>query len=115
MWKPRPDTAQLIDACWQAVQSVPYAVTVRWVFYRLLQEGWVNEKKDYKRVLSYLSRARKEYYEGWRPWTLADDTRAAIVGGSGSRTGKDWLAIEAALISCTLDRWDGQPVLPCWR
>ena len=87
---------------------MPYAVTARWVFYRLLQRGVLDRKGDYKRLLSYLSRARKEWYGGSRPDTLTDDTRAALVRGGGFRTGQGWARALAEQSACNLDRWLSQ-------
>lgn len=108
-YKPSPVTQELLDAAYGHVQSVPYTVTARWVFYRLLQDGLLAEKADYKRLLGYLSRARKAFYKQWRPNTLADDTRAANVRGIGFSDGKQWLEAVAEQERCNLDRWEGQP------
>ncbi len=96
----------LIEAL-NEVRAVPYAVTARWVFYRLLQSGTFNQKGDYKKLLSYLSRARKEWYGGWTPETLTDDTREAVVRGSGFDSPQEW-ADAIARQECNLDRWKTQ-------
>lgn len=109
-YTPRRDTARLLDAAWNFIQSVPYEVTARWVFYRLLDAGFVSTKADYRRFLGYSSKARKELHEQWRPWTLADDTRIAVVRGEGPDTGQQWVNNLAGNIECYLNRWQGQPV-----
>ena len=57
------------------IRSVEYQVSVRWVFYRLLQESLYSKKSDYDKLVSFTSRARKSWYDGWTPETLADETR----------------------------------------
>lgn len=114
-YKPRPENARIIDAAWTWVQSVPYRVTARWVFYRLLQDGIYTQKAGYKHLLSLLSKARKEFYAGWHPSTLADDTRAALIRGDGYETPSKWLDALQEHLACNLDRWGDQPVyVECW-
>lgn len=109
-YTPRREAARLLDAAHQFIESVPYEVTARWVFYRLLDGGFVSTKEDYRRFLGYSSKARKGLYAKWRPWTLADDTRVAVVRGEGPQTGQYWVDALANNIECYLDRWQSQPV-----
>ena len=121
-YKPREKAvADLLDFAWTHVRSVDYTVTARWLFYRMLQDGLLSTKADYKRFLGYLSKARKRFYKGWRPWTLADDTRSAYLSsrrgwydlslrGGGFATPADWREALATEANCVLERWDGQPV-----
>ena len=120
-YKPRPDSEKILRRAWMWVQSVAYAVTARWVFYRLLQDGTYYEKSGYKHLLGLLSKARKEFYLNWRPWTLADDTRAPILmqrngyykiylRGSGFDSEQAWLDTLKRELNCPLDRWASQPV-----
>jgi hypothetical protein len=61
------------------IKSVPYKVSSRWLFYRLLQDGYFCDKTDYKTIWTPIcSKARKGFYGEWRPDTLADDTRDRI-------------------------------------
>lgn len=83
MYSPRAPVKEIIDRAWEHIQSVPYKVSIRWVFYKLLQEGYFSKKSDYNRLKSYLSQARKRYYRDWRPDTLADETRQPIYRGLG--------------------------------
>lgn len=79
------------------------------MFYRLLQDGTLKAKADYKKLLSYLSKARKGLYGRWHPSTLSDDTRAAKIRGDGFDTVEDWVEHYADSISVTLDHWNNQP------
>lgn len=106
-YKPTQAVARILRLALAEVATVPYAVTARWVFYRLLQQAILDKKGDYKRLLKYLSKARKQWYRGWRPDTLTDDTRAALVRGSGFRTGQGWVDA-LARTACNLDRWLSQ-------
>jgi hypothetical protein len=109
-YNPSLPVARILRRALDEVNAVPYAVTARWVFYRLLQAGILAEKGDYKRLLSYLSKARKQWYGGWRPDTLTDDSRAALVRGSGFRDGQGWARALAEQSACNLDRWASQNV-----
>jgi len=120
-YKPKPESKHILRRAWDWVQSVAYAVTARWVFYRLLQDGTYTEKKGYRHLLGLLSKARKEFYDKWRPWTLADDTRAPILmqregyyglhlRGNGFKGEKAWLATITQELNCPLNRWSSQPI-----
>lgn len=120
-YKPRPESDRIIKRAWAYVQSVDYAVTARWVFYRLLQDGTYIEKKGYKHLLALLSKARKEFYENWRPWTLSDDTRAPLLmqrtgyygihlRGDGFDSEEEWLGRLNKELNCPLNRWANQSV-----
>lgn len=109
-YKPRtPEVENILRKAYDYVNSVPYNVTARWVFYRLLQDGTLHSKADYKKLLSYLSKARKGFYAGWHPSTLSDDTRAAKIRGGGFDTFEDWVETYARAISVSLDHWNNQP------
>lgn len=108
-YTPQAEKAETLARALQYVQSVPYRVSARWLFYRLLQDGTYPAKGDYKnRFLPLLTRARKAFYRGWRPDSLADDTRAAIYRGFGYADGRDWLLRGVYRQGCNLDRWAGQ-------
>ena len=109
-YSPTAETALLLAKAHEHTLSVPYDVTARWVFYRLLQDGSLTAKSDYKRLLGYLSKARKSFYGQWTPWTLTDDSRAARVRGSGFTSGQSWAEAVAGQVSCNLDRWRSQDV-----
>lgn len=87
-YKPRDETASILDRAWYHVQSVNYRVSTRWVFYRLLQDGVYSDKREYNKLKDILSDARKRFYNEWRPDTLADDTRRLIFRGAGYRDEK---------------------------
>lgn len=107
-YNPSREVAEVLDRAYGHITSAPYQVTARWVFYRLLQDGTLAEKSDYKRLLSYLSKARKQFYRRWTPATLADDTRAASVRGVGFESGQEWLGEVMEQTTCNLDRWSEQ-------
>ena len=120
-YKPKAKSEYILKRAWRWVESVAYSVTARWVFYRLLQDGAYSEKKGYRELLKLLSNARKGFYEQWRPWTLADDTRAPILmqrtghygihlRGDGFKNETDWLEKVKKEINCPLDRWSSQPI-----
>ncbi len=75
-YEPYGKTKAILDRAMEHIRSVPYKVSARWGFYRLLQEGFYSKKSDYQKFISLTSRARKSWYDGWTPETLADDTRS---------------------------------------
>lgn len=105
-WNPGSKTVATLDRAWELIQSVPYQVSARWVFYRLLQEGYYRKKSDYKnKWLKASSRARKEFYKEWTPYTLADETREHIYRGGGYDDVTDWLISLSEDATCVLDKW----------
>lgn len=70
----------------QIINSVPYRVSTRFVFYKLLQEGYYSKKGDYDRFCNVSSIARHMFWGGWRPDSMADEGRGIIrrTGGFGS-------------------------------
>lgn len=97
---------EILDRAFELVQSVPYSVSLRWLFYRLYQEGFYKTKDDYKfRFTPLLSRARHTGFKHWRPDTLADDTRRAEVRVGGYASPDDAMQdlgsrlVEAAIVS----------------
>ena len=119
-YKAKPDTERVLDRALDYVHSVRYRVGLRWVFYRLLQDGTFQEKKDYKRLTTYTSRARKNFAHGWEPDTLTDDTRSALLSeregwytlrfrGHGFASEEAWMAAVLKELNCPLDRWMTQP------
>jgi len=78
MYNPKPVTEALLDRAYELVESVPYKVSRRWLFYRLLQEGYLKSKKDEGQFGRASVVARKQFYKNWCPDTLVDDTRKRI-------------------------------------
>lgn len=89
-WKNGPRTKQqkILDKAFEFIESVPYKVSSRWVFYRLYQAGLYKDKKDSNRWLELTSRARHTSYGKWRPDTLADETRE-VSEKTGGYSNKD--------------------------
>ena len=109
-YTPRAKTAETLTRGLAMVNSVPYQVSARWVFYRLLQEGYYSKKSDYKnKWIKSSGAARKAFWGGWHPDTMADETRAPIIRGDGYRTPADWLRAQADYIECNLGKWYNQP------
>lgn len=98
-YNPRKETATLLDWCWMRLQTVPYSVTLRWLFYRFMQEllinklGWKESeaKKQYEHFKVITARARYAFYNAWRPDTLVDDTRRVNYRGYGYNSGQEWM------------------------
>jgi len=114
LYKPHKKSQIIADRAWEYVQSVPYTVSLRWLFYRLLQDGTYGGKKDYKPMVALFSSLRKNFYGEWTPETLADETRSADLNGFGALDEDDWLE-DVAAQECVLDKWSDQPCyVECW-
>jgi hypothetical protein len=114
-YSPHAKTAAILDRAWRYVQGVPYQVSLRWLFYRLYQDGTYRDKSDYTKLKDLVTRARKRFYEGWRPDTLADDTRTPTYRGFGRADAIDWLENQVYRQGCKLDKWQSQPYyVECW-
>lgn len=106
---PNAKSLAILERAWEHVQSVPYTVSARWLFYRLLDEHYYSGKGDYKNCfLPLFSRARHNEYGPWRPDSLEDDKREAIVRGNGWQTPALWANAVASGGACNLSRWAGQ-------
>ena len=107
MYKPRTEQAAVLNRALELVQSVPYKVSLRWLFYGLLQTGVYQDKAGYGNLKSLTAKARKEFYNGWTPDTLADDTRRAYPRGGGHYDETDFLEAVGEE-ECVLDKWQYQ-------
>jgi len=98
-WKPTSKTIELLDKSKAYIDSVPYKVTGRWVFYRLFQDGVFDGKKAYKdKFHPPIDKARKEFYRGWHPDTLADETREIKYYGWGAMDESEVTVDEAVVL-----------------
>jgi len=78
-YKPSDKNKGILDRAMAHIESVPYRVSLRWLFYRLLQDGLYKTKDDYKdKWIGLSSLVRKRSYGEWRPYTLVDDTSGMI-------------------------------------
>jgi hypothetical protein len=108
LYRPHPTTASMLRVAWAHILSVPYRVSLRWLFYRLLGDGTFTDKGDYREFKAATAAARKCFWEDWAPDTLEDDTRVTIYRGTGYRNPREWLT-EISSQGCNLDRWAAQP------
>jgi hypothetical protein len=79
-WSPNADSIKMLDFAMAKIKSVPYKVSSRWVFYRLVQAGFISKTQE-ARFDYLLSRARKRFYGEWKPDTLTDSIRQAYFKG----------------------------------
>jgi len=87
---PRPKNQEILKTALADLNNVPYKVSLRWIFYRLLQKGYYTDKDDYKNKMKDLfSDARKQFYKGWHPNIIEDDTRTPLIYGTGTTNPKD--------------------------
>lgn len=101
-----PDTATrlLLTQALQAVRSVDYPVSLRWVYYRLIDNhGYPKTVKSANNIKQLLIKARKAMIDGWMPDTLADETRQIFYPGGEGVTVPQWIkSIQGA--RCVLDK-----------
>ncbi len=89
-YTPTKDVAQILKWARSEIEAVPYEVTTRWVFYQVYQQYGV-PKELYRKFLKWTSRARKGFWDGWSPTTLADDTREIADRGGGYDDADEWV------------------------
>jgi hypothetical protein len=75
----KQEIVELDAAARKHIASVPYAVSQRWVFYRLLQDGIYRSKGD---STKFCDQASKFRHDGtWPADLLIDETRKAVYRG----------------------------------
>jgi hypothetical protein len=111
---------RILDRALEIVQSVPYSVTLRWLFYNLWQEGYFAFQKptekgstkalaygNFGKKMSALRHSPDKFQERW-PIELADDRRDPVHWTEGYKTARDWLANLQEEISCNIDKMTNQ-------
>ena len=119
MWQPREKQRQTLERGWYWKESVPYGVSARWIFYKLYDYDQLftdSKKKAYHNLfLPLFSKARKQFYDQWRPDSLTDDSRTEELGGFGYSDEKEWLRVGIGERECILDRWqDADTYVEIW-
>lgn len=72
----------VLARCETHVTNAPYKVSVRWLLYRLLEDGTLtgDKKKEERNLDTLLIKARySRRFPFWNPDTLADETRTPIL------------------------------------
>lgn len=101
-YTPSLETEKIMTWCLRKIQSIPYRVTLRWIFYQAFQHIGLT-KDDYARFKGLTSRVRKNFWGGWKPDTLVDDQRNIFYKGGGPETVLDWYK-QIRDLDCTLDK-----------
>ena len=119
MWHPRKKQQEILDKGWAWKESVPYKVSARWIFYKLYDFDHLfdaDKKTAYKNLfLPLFSKARKQFYDNWRPDSLTDDSREEFLDGFGYTNEKEWLEIGIGERECILDKWqDAENYVEIW-
>ena len=78
VYDPRKKARRLLTAAMEYIRNAPYKVSVRWVSYRLLQDGHLKNKESFGQIENYMREARRCSYEDWTPFTFADSVRETI-------------------------------------
>jgi hypothetical protein len=78
---------RIVERTLEHIESVPYRVSLRWLFYRLLQEGELAGKDSYKQFVGTIAKAR---HSGLiHPYAIADEGRDQIA------TSGKWNSVDA--------------------
>ena len=104
-YKPQKQAADVLTRAMGYLKSVPYKVTLRWLFYNLYQDGTYTDKSQYQAFSKTISRARHAFWGGWHPNTLSDDTRRAVIPRGGWGSVDSWVNSFGHNETCTLDHW----------
>jgi hypothetical protein len=104
----QPKSQIILARAAEHLKNVPYKVSARWLFYRLLQDGTFPAKDSYKKFLSLISKARKEFYGDWNPSVLSDETRQAVYRHGDYITAEEWFQAMGEN-RCSLNEWYHQP------
>lgn len=92
-YNPTKRIASILNWTLEKVKEVPYRVPTRWAFYRCVQERGLG-KEDYAKFKKWTSKARKRFWNGWRPYTLEDDSRKIDKRGGGFRDFENFITGE---------------------
>lgn len=112
---PESQALTLIQEAFDASKSVPYKVSLRWIFYRLWQQGTLahvpatprmsKKENAYVRLKSTCSKA--VHYGALDPDWVADETRREG-GRSGYSSAANWIE-SLKYLECYIDYWWNQP------
>jgi len=86
---------EILDFAEDVMTSLPYKVSLRFLFYALLQKGFYSDKKEYRNFKDRCIDARRGFYSGWRPWSLEDQGRSRIIKVQGEEKVEDCLIMAA--------------------
>lgn len=106
-YRPWQASAEILAKAMEHIKSVAYRVSLRWAFYRLLQDGIYKNKDGYTNFKDITAEARKREYMDWRRDTFSDGTREIIHRGGGYFNGRYWLR-SLGEEECILDKWADQ-------
>jgi len=81
-YTPSSRVEEILNYAMERIAPLNYAPSGRWVFYQVYQAFGL-AKEDAKKMDKWTSRARKSFWNGWRPDTLSDSVRRASIDGTG--------------------------------
>ena len=105
--KMQKSTIKILTQALEAIKTVDYPVSLRWVYYRLVDNyGWPKCLTTENKLTKASITARKEKQLGWKPDTLADETRRIHYPAGIGISETKWIQNRQKQ-SCTLDK--GKP------
>ena len=110
-YNPTLETKLLLAQALAAIKSVDYPVSLRWVYYRMVQDyGYPKTSKFYESLRGHITNARKDMYEGWMPYTLADESRDIYYPEAYGVTEQSWIN-SISEKQCLLDKGNSPRVI----
>lgn len=119
---PTSRNIKVLDRALELSQSVPYNVTLRWLFYGLWQEGWFsnikpamkksakqNAYEGFSKLMSRLRHSPDELQVRWQI-DLSDDRRDPIHRSNWINGTSEWLEMARAQLTCNTEKMIGQDV-----
>lgn len=88
-YNPSKRVAKILEFAMKTIKSVPYKTSSRWVFYQIYQNLGI-PKKNVKLFDKWTSRARKNFWNGWKPDTMYDSIREMTIRGMGYDSPEEW-------------------------
>jgi hypothetical protein len=119
-WPTLDRDREILKVARQMIESVPYKVTLRWLFYRLLQQGFYTGKtKGYNQLNGLMIQARRRRYDGyWHLGSFIDEVRTPIPTVCGCRSEREELeelVEKGFLLNIQLDHFYKQKFyVECW-
>ena len=94
-YQPNSANAELLNTALAIIKSVEYKPSLRWLQYQLLQKGLLRNKQvAFNTFKGLASKARKGFWNGWTPWTLADSIREFHDAGRGYQNLDEYMEAE---------------------
>jgi len=106
-YNPSKKVKQYLNYGMSLIKTLNYPPSERWLFYQLVQKYGL-PKSASSTFTSWVSRARKRFYNGWHPAIMSDSIRSVTYSGDGKKDIVEWLEDKKEEY-CYLDKISKQP------